>query len=66
MKLVDDWNKAWKWISMQGMVTAGVIQSVWITLPDDWRSSLNTHWISGLTIVCLVIGVFGRLYKQNI
>lgn len=66
MRLQDDWKKAWKWISMQAMATAITVQTVWVSLPDDWKNSLNPSIVSGITIGCLVLGVFGRLYKQDV
>jgi hypothetical protein len=64
--LVEDWKKAWKWLSMQGMAVALTVQGVWITLPDDWRASLDNKVVAGITMVCLVIGVVGRFVKQDI
>jgi hypothetical protein len=63
--LICGWKSSWKFISMQGMALALAVQGVWITFPDDWRASIPSEYIAFLTAGCLVLGVFGRLYKQK-
>jgi hypothetical protein len=63
--VIPGWKQAWKFLSMQGMLLALTIQGVWVTLPDDWRASIPTPLIAGLTIACLIFGVIGRLYQQK-
>jgi len=40
MKLIDEWNKAWRMLSVQAMTVAGALQGAWLYLPDDMRSSM--------------------------
>lgn len=65
MKLVDDWKDAWKWISVNCMVLAGVVQTAWISIPDDLRSTMPSYIVHALTIGLLLMGVAGRLIKQG-
>jgi hypothetical protein len=64
MKLVDNARRAWRWFSMHCMAGAAAIQAAWIQLPDDLRSTL-TKPAAYLTIALMVLGVIGRLVKQD-
>lgn len=65
MKLVDDWKAAWRWFSVQAMTLAGALQGTWVLLPEDLRTSVPQGWVCGLTVGLLVLGVAGRLVKQE-
>lgn len=63
-KLVENWKEVWKHISTQALSVSVAIQLTWVSLPDDWRSSIDSKYIAVLTILCLVIGVIGKFVKQ--
>lgn len=65
MKLVDDIEHAWKWISMWCMTLAGAIQGAWVFIPDDLKSSMPHNLVQGATIALLALGVAGRLVDQT-
>ena len=65
MKLVANWKRAWRWISVQAMVLAGALQGAWMFVPDDLRTSIPPGAVQGFTIVLLVLGVIGRLVDQT-
>jgi hypothetical protein len=65
MKLIDEWNKAWRMLSVQAMTVAGALQGAWLYLPDDMRSSIDPRLLHGVTVALLVLGVVGRLVKQD-
>lgn len=65
MKLVDNAKQAWRWFSVQAMVMAGAIQSAWLFVPDDLRSTIPPQWLQGITIALMCMGVAGRLVKQK-
>lgn len=65
MKLVADWKRAWKWLSVQAMVVAGSIQGAWIFIPEDMKTSIPSGVVQGCTLVLLVLGVVGRLVDQK-
>ena len=65
LRLVDDWRSAWRWISMNCMVLCAAIQGAWVYIPDDMRSSIPHHLVSGVTIALLIFGVIGRVIKQK-
>lgn len=65
MKLVDNWQQSWKWLSMQASAAVTTISVTWIALPVDIRSPrLQTaeEW----TIAALgAMAMFGRLINQT-
>lgn len=65
MKLVANWRRAWRWISVQAMVLAGALQGAWMFVPDDLRASIPPGVVQGFTIVLLTLGVIGRLVDQT-
>jgi hypothetical protein len=65
MKLIDEWKKAWRMLSVQAMTLAGAVQGAWMGVPEDWKASVPANLIQGLTLALLVIGVVGRLVKQD-
>lgn len=65
MKIVENAKNAYRWFSVQAMVIAGAIQSAWAFIPEDLRSSAPEKVVQVSTIVLLVLGVLGRLVKQD-
>ena len=65
MKLIDEAKHAWKMLSMQAMAAAGALQIGWTQLPDDLKASIPHQWVSYATTALLVIGMVGRLVKQD-
>jgi hypothetical protein len=65
MKLVDDAKRAYRWFSVQAMVWAIAIQGAWEFVPDDMKTGLSPKLVSGLTVGLLVLGLIGRLVKQE-
>lgn len=65
MKLVDDVKNAWRWFSVQAMVTAGAIQGAWVFIPDDMKSSIPKDVVQWTTLALLALGVAGRVVQQT-
>lgn len=65
MKLIPEWRKAWRMVSMQAMTLAGAIQGAWLYLPDDLRSAVDPKLMHGVTLALLALGVVGRIVKQD-
>lgn len=64
MKLIENWRKAWRMLSVQAMALAGAVQGAWIFIPTDMRDSIPANVVQGVTIALLVLGVAGRLVDQ--
>ena len=65
MKLVDNWKRAHRMISVQLCALAGVINGVWPTIPKDLKDSLPHDLVHYVSIVLLVAAVAGRLIDQG-
>ena len=65
MKMVDDWRASLKWFSVQAFIAVGVIQSAWLTIPDDVKAMVPETYVTGLTIFFAVVGAVGRLVDQK-
>ena len=68
MKLVENANQAWRWFSVQAMALATAIQGAWLLLDTDMRAVIpySDVVVPSLTGVLLVLGIVGRLYKQDL
>jgi len=64
MKLVQDWRRAWRWLSVQIAVLAGSLEVAMMAFPTvkDWLSDEASHVI-GLVFVSAI--VLGRLVDQK-
>lgn len=65
MKLVEDARKAWRWFSVQAMALSVALLGGWELLPADLKASLSETQVRWTAIVLLVLGVAGRLVKQE-
>jgi hypothetical protein len=65
MKLVDDAKQAWRWISMQCMGLALALQGAWEVMPDDMKAGIPPKLVTYIALGLLVIGMAGRLVKQE-
>lgn len=68
MKLVENAKTAWRWFSVQAMALATAIQLTWAMLDTDMRSVIpyQETVVPALTGTLLVLGIVGRLYKQEL
>ena len=64
-RLVPDWKRAWRWLSVQSMSAALAVQITWASLDADMRSTIPRIVVGGLTVGLLVLGLIGRLIKQK-
>lgn len=65
MKLVHDWKRCYRWISMNAMVWAMAIHGAWLMLPEDMKAHIPASLISVASIGLLVLGTVGRLVDQQ-
>lgn len=50
---------------MQAMAAALALQGAWSQAPDDLKASVPHEWVSYATVALLVVGMVGRLVKQD-
>lgn len=66
MKFVDEAKHCWRMFSVQAMTAAGAIQGGWMYVPEDMKAVIDHRIVSGVTIALLVLGIAGRLVKQDL
>lgn len=65
MKLVDDFRSAWRWFSMQCMAWALALQGAWEFCPPELKAGVPPRAVTVITLALLVMGLIGRLVKQE-
>ena len=65
MKLIDNWKRAHRMISVQLMALVGAIQAAWPSIPKDLKDTLPHNLVHWVSIVLLVAAVAGRLLDQG-
>jgi len=64
MKLIPNWKKSWRMVSVQAMALAGSIQGAWMFIPEDMKASISPNIVQGVTVALLVLGIAGRMVDQ--
>ncbi len=65
MRLVDNWQQSWKWISMQASAAVTTLSVTWIALPADIRTP-HLQTAEEWTVAALgALAMFGRLVQQS-
>ena len=64
MKLIPNWKKAWRMVSVQAMALAGSIQGAWMFIPEDMKSSISPNIVQSVTVALLILGIAGRMVDQ--
>lgn len=65
MRLVDDVKSAYRWFSMQCMGLALALQGAWEVVPEDMKAGIPPRAVTVITVGLLVLGLIGRLVKQE-
>lgn len=65
MRLVDDWHKCWRWLSIQFIAVAGALQLAVMAFPDVLRTALGDATLHYVSLALLAAAVLGRLIDQG-
>ena len=65
MKLVENWKSAWKWYSVHIMVVIVALPEIWGYFPQEFKESLPTHALTGLTTFLGISAIVARLVSQE-
>ena len=63
MRLVDHWQLAPRWLSVEALAAVGAIQVVALILSPNVETE---HLIAALSLGVSVFGIFGRVIRQNL
>ena len=61
--LIKNWKHAWKFISMQAMAAALILQLGWDSLPESLKQEIPHK--DKIAVALLILGILGRLKKQK-
>jgi hypothetical protein len=64
VKLIANWKKAYRMLSVQAMALATAIQGTWVMFPEDLRAGIPPNVVYMITMGLLVFGILGRLVDQ--
>jgi hypothetical protein len=64
MKLIANWRKAYRMLSIQAMAFATAIQGAWVFIPEDMKASIPPTVVQWVTMGLLAFGIVGRLVDQ--
>lgn len=64
-RLVKDWRRAHRWLSMRFLGVAAALQTAFMAMPDDLREAIPDHYKHGIALALLVCAVLGRLVDQG-
>ena len=65
MKLIENAKNWYKMFSIQAQLAAGSILGSWSLIPEDLKQNLPQNVVIGVAVGLLVLGVIGRLIKQD-
>lgn len=65
IQLVADWRRARTWLSVKCMALAAALQSTWLFVPDDMKTSVPAGLVGKVTLGLLLLGLLGRLLQQE-
>lgn len=63
-KLIPQWRRAWRMVSVQCMALAAAVQAAWPMIPEDVKATLPPPVINWVSLALLVAGILGRLVQQ--
>lgn len=65
MKLIPEWKKAYRMVSMwcMGLAQAGL--GAWAAMPDELRQHIPLTGVIAFACTMLGVGMVGRLVKQD-
>lgn len=64
MKLIANWRKAYRMLSIQAMAFATAIQGAWMFIPEDMKATIPPTVVQWVTMGLLAFGIVGRLVDQ--
>lgn len=63
-KLIPNWRKAWRMLSVQIPAINTALIATWASIPSKFQDAYPLPWLLGTVVVLLIMGVVGRLIAQ--
>lgn len=65
VSLVSQWQKAWKWFSVQLSLVGAALAGAWAALGDDLKAYIPHRVVAGIAAFIFVGVIVGRLISQQ-
>lgn len=65
MKLIPEWRKAWRMVSMQAQAIGLALCATYAQMYDQLKEAFPPMWMACITGAIFAFGMFGRLVKQD-
>lgn len=66
MKLITNWRKAWKFLSVQLMVLGSAMSSAYATMYEQMKSTIDPKMMAMITAGVFIAGIVGRVVSQGL
>lgn len=63
--MVKDWQKAWRWFSVQALALQGAAAGAWLSVPEEMRAAVPADWLAAAAVGLSVLGIIGRMIDQG-
>ena len=65
VKLVKNWRKSWRWLSVQMQGLSAALTATWLALPPDMQATIRADYALAVALTLAVAGLLGRLVDQG-
>lgn len=65
IRMVSNWQRAWRWYSVNMPMLAAALLATWATLPEKLQDSFTPTELKLIALTLVVLGVAGRLIDQT-
>lgn len=65
LRLIPDWHRCWRFLSVQLIVLSGAVQAAVATFPDALRYYIPESYLRALSIALLAAAIVGRVIQQE-
>ncbi|QHM71369.1 hypothetical protein [Mixta intestinalis] len=66
LKLVKDWPDWWRWHSTKALVLLGLLPTVWLEMPPEWKAMIPASWLQAASFIIMLLGMFSRITRQKV
>lgn len=65
MKLIDEWRKAYKFLSVQANTIGAAMASTYALMYPQLKDTIPAQYMAGLTALVFVAGIVCRVVSQD-
>ena len=65
MQMVENWKRAYRWLSVQALAILAVLPLIWPSIPPDVQAWLPETYRPWVLVALALGGIAGRLIDQK-